>query len=232
MAVCGAKPTPERPTDDACERRLLADPGPTTNFRSRPGAVTRRAVTVASAFGGSPDIRPSPTDFHRLVFDNASKEVPVRRLPIADTTAKHRIEAENLTVVAQSGFTTAKAAMIKALKTMSKASRRSVTTAPSLIRRNLLDWTPCKADSKRTRISLIVSHSWGTQPPDTDRNRPNTHVSRRAGAVNRRFQRESCLAPTAADVPRSGNKADVTSVASSPPINASTAATWQALIHT
>jgi hypothetical protein len=75
-------------------------------------------VAVASASGGSPDIRPGPTDFHRLVFDNVSKEAPVRRLPIADTTAKHRIEADNLTVVAESGFTTAKAATIKALKTI------------------------------------------------------------------------------------------------------------------
>jgi hypothetical protein len=35
MAGYGAEPTPERPTDDACERRSVAEPGLMTDSLSR-----------------------------------------------------------------------------------------------------------------------------------------------------------------------------------------------------
>ena len=33
LAAYGAEPTPERPTDDACERRFLAELSLTTNYQ-------------------------------------------------------------------------------------------------------------------------------------------------------------------------------------------------------
>lgn len=39
MAGSDAKPMPERPTDDACERRFLAEPSPTMTGSDRPVAA-------------------------------------------------------------------------------------------------------------------------------------------------------------------------------------------------
>jgi hypothetical protein len=48
MAGYGAEPTPERPTEDACERRFVAEPGLMTNRGLQP---KQSLVTVRSPQG-------------------------------------------------------------------------------------------------------------------------------------------------------------------------------------
>jgi hypothetical protein len=63
MAVCGAEPTPERPTDDECKRLYVAvktrspSPAPAINCAASRMTVKRRAA-AAREIGGERRLRP------------------------------------------------------------------------------------------------------------------------------------------------------------------------------
>jgi hypothetical protein len=50
MAGYGAEPTLERPSDDACERRFVAEPGPKMHGRRRSPLVVREAPTKVRSY--------------------------------------------------------------------------------------------------------------------------------------------------------------------------------------
>jgi hypothetical protein len=82
MAVCWAEPTPERPTDDAYERRLMAEVVSKRTLQSRTLEIgLRERPTTASERVGKG--KATPQNLEIYCFDTASAELgptPNRRV--------------------------------------------------------------------------------------------------------------------------------------------------------